>query len=132
MSIGVSDTKPAAASAEAVLLVRNAKSVSHDVLALQAIASQTGKSINVYDSAGTTSVFSVAADGGVSSAGAVSFSGAVSCLDSFKPEAVTADPCKATGYGVGSMFYNATSNYMCFCDGSTDDIKMNDNSTACF
>lgn len=43
---------------------------------------------------------------------------------------VTADPCAISG--AGAMFYNATSNYMCFCNGSGDDIKMNDNSTACF
>ena len=41
----------------------------------------------------------------------------------------TADPCATLGEG--AIFYNTTSNFMCYCDG-TDDLKMNDNSTACF
>lgn len=43
----------------------------------------------------------------------------------------TADPCAGT-VDVGGIFYNATSNYHCFCNGSGADIKMNDNTTACF
>ena len=41
----------------------------------------------------------------------------------------TADPCTAAKEGM--VFYNDTSNYMCYCDG-TNDLKMNDNTTACF
>ena len=41
----------------------------------------------------------------------------------------TSDPCGTLGEG--AIFYNTTSNYMCYCDG-TNDLKMNDNSTACF
>ena len=48
------------------------------------------------------------------------------------PKQVTADACTDAGFGPGAIFWNATSNYMCYCDGNTDDIKMNDNSTACF
>jgi len=43
---------------------------------------------------------------------------------------VTADPC-ASGAPAGGIFYNSTSNYPCFCNG-TDDLKLNDNTTACF
>ena len=42
---------------------------------------------------------------------------------------VTADPCGSIGEG--GIFWNDTSNYFCYCDG-TNDLKMNDNSTACF
>lgn len=43
---------------------------------------------------------------------------------------VTADPC-GTGYPEGTIFYNDTSNYYCYCDG-TNDVKLHDPSTACF
>ena len=46
------------------------------------------------------------------------------------PTKVTADPCTA-GAPEGGIFYNDTSNYFCFCNG-TDDVKMSDGSTACF
>lgn len=42
----------------------------------------------------------------------------------------TSDPCGTLPEG--ALFYNTTSDYYCFCNGSGDDIKMNDNSTACF
>ncbi len=41
----------------------------------------------------------------------------------------TADPCGSLTEG--SIFWNSTSNYFCACDG-TNDVKMNDNTTACF
>ena len=43
---------------------------------------------------------------------------------------VTADPC-GTGYPEGVLFYNGTSDYYCFCDGSGIDKKVSDNG-ACF
>ncbi len=43
---------------------------------------------------------------------------------------VTADPCTA-GAPAGGIFYNSTSNYMCYCNG-TNDVKMSDDTTACF
>jgi len=46
------------------------------------------------------------------------------------PDAVTADPC-GSGYPEGAIFYNTTSNYMCYCNG-TNDVKMADDTTACF
>jgi hypothetical protein len=46
------------------------------------------------------------------------------------PRKVTADPC-ASGAPEGGIFYNDTSNYMCFCDG-TDDVQMHSPATACF
>ena len=46
---------------------------------------------------------------------------------------VTSDPCGgAPAFASGTIFYNGTSGYMCFCNNSDADIKMNDNSTACF
>ena len=45
---------------------------------------------------------------------------------------VTADPCgDTTNYPESTIFYNDTSNYYCFCDG-TNDVQMHDPSTACF
>jgi len=41
----------------------------------------------------------------------------------------TTDVCSALGEG--AIFYNSTGKFMCYCNG-TDDLKMNDNSTACF
>lgn len=46
------------------------------------------------------------------------------------PDKVTADPC-SSGAPEGGAFYNDTSNYWCYCDG-TNDVKMNDPATACF
>lgn len=45
------------------------------------------------------------------------------------PKKVTSDPCGVMKEG--SIFYNDTSNYMCYCNG-TDDVKMSDDTTACF
>jgi len=45
------------------------------------------------------------------------------------PDKVTADPC--TSGQEGGIFYNNTSNYWCGCNG-TDDVKLTDNTTACF
>lgn len=42
---------------------------------------------------------------------------------------VTADPCGT--YPEGSIFYNDTSNYYCFCDG-TNDVQLHSPGTACF
>lgn len=47
-----------------------------------------------------------------------------------QPESVTADPC--ADMTEGSMFYNDTSDYMCYCSGaSKTDLKVSDD-TACF
>lgn len=48
----------------------------------------------------------------------------------FEPSQVFSDPCGT--YGKGAIFWNATSGYPCFCDLSGADVKMTDNSTACF
>lgn len=45
------------------------------------------------------------------------------------PDKVSADPC--TAGQEGAIFYNDTSNYWCGCNG-TDDVKLTDNTTACF
>lgn len=48
------------------------------------------------------------------------------------PVKVTADPCgDASAFPEGSMFYNDTSNYYCYCDG-TNDVQMHSPATACF
>jgi hypothetical protein len=44
------------------------------------------------------------------------------------PRKFTADPCGTLGEG--TIFYNDTGNYMCYCNNS-DDVKMADDS-ACF
>lgn len=41
----------------------------------------------------------------------------------------TSDPCGTLAEG--TIFYNTTSNYMCYCNG-TNDVKMSDDTTACF
>ena len=41
----------------------------------------------------------------------------------------TTDPCPTIGEG--SIFYNDTSDYMCYCNASAD-VKMSDDTTACF
>jgi hypothetical protein len=45
------------------------------------------------------------------------------------PQKATSDPC--TAGREGGIFYNDTSNYWCGCNG-TDDVKLTDNTTACF
>ncbi len=47
------------------------------------------------------------------------------------PDKVTADPCGGADYSEGSLFYNDTSNYYCYCDG-TNDVQMHSPATACF
>lgn len=47
-----------------------------------------------------------------------------------RPSQVTADPC-GSGYPEGTLFYNDTSNYFCFCDG-TNDVQMASTTQACF
>jgi hypothetical protein len=42
----------------------------------------------------------------------------------------TSDPCGSAPEGY--IFYNGTSSYPCYCDGSGDDVKLTDNTTACF
>lgn len=45
------------------------------------------------------------------------------------PESETADPC--AGGNESGIFYNTTSNYLCYCDG-TNDVQVHDPATACF
>jgi len=80
---------------------------------------QPGDVIDNIDSTDGTTTFNntIEIDSGGGSLSGVTFEG------------ITADPCATLGEG--AIFYNTTSNYMCFCNGS-DDLKMNDNTTACF
>lgn len=57
----------------------------------------------------------------------------VEILGGFTTEPVTADPCgDTTNFPIGAIFFNSTSNYHCFCGAANADLKMNDNTTACF
>ena len=57
-------------------------------------------------------------------------SGGIYSDGSLYPTKKTADPC-ASGITEGGIFYNDTSNYYCYCDG-TNDVKLHDPATACF
>lgn len=48
----------------------------------------------------------------------------------FIPGKVTSNPC-SSGTPEGGLFYNNTSHYPCFCNGTTG-VKLTDNSTSCF
>lgn len=49
------------------------------------------------------------------------------------PVQKTADPCADTSaFPTGTMFYNSTSNYFCFCNGSAADVQVHSPATACF
>lgn len=50
----------------------------------------------------------------------------------FKPAGVTSDPCTGAAFPPGSLFWNATSSELCYCDGSSADLRVKDASTACF
>ncbi len=57
----------------------------------------------------------------------------VGATGGIKPGSVTADPCADTvNFPIGTIFYNSTSNYPCFCGAASADLKMTDNTTACF
>jgi hypothetical protein len=60
----------------------------------------------------------------------VASTGVVVSVGNLAPAKFTADPCGTLIEG--AIFYNDTSNYHCFCNNAGADIKMNDNSTACF
>lgn len=47
-----------------------------------------------------------------------------------RPAQLVADPCGA-GFPEGTIFYNDTSNYMCYCDG-TNDVQVHNPAAACF
>lgn len=50
----------------------------------------------------------------------------------FVPAKVTADPCGESEYPEGSIFWNDTSNVLCYCDASAVDLRVTDGTTACF
>lgn len=127
-----------------------------EAIVIKANASQTENIIDIQNSAGT-SLASFNSSGALSGAVAAStltttgnvtlgnaaadettVTGGLILSEILAVDKVTADPCPgyASTYGAtkmeGTIFYNNTSDYMCYCDGSTDDIKMNDNTTACF
>jgi hypothetical protein len=59
--------------------------------------------------------------------------GAVAIISSgLLPAVLTADPCAGGNYPEGSLFYNDTSDYMCFCDGAGNDVQVHSPATACF
>jgi len=48
-----------------------------------------------------------------------------------RADMVTADPCGGADFPEATIFYNDTSNYYCYCDG-TNDVKLHDPAVACF
>jgi hypothetical protein len=56
--------------------------------------------------------------------------GQVSIDDGLVPAHKTADPC-GSGFPEGAIFWNATSHYLCVCDG-TNDVQVSDGTSACF
>lgn len=56
----------------------------------------------------------------------------VSATGVIKPRGQTSDPCGTTEFRGGGLWYNSTSNYYCFCDGSHADKKVADEATDCF
>ena len=102
--------------------------VATDLVRLKAMSGQTGDFIDARNSSDVT-VFKVDSTGAITATGSATFDGG-----SFGAPVtlnwVTADPCGS--YPIGSIFYNRTSGYQCFCDNNGDDIKTNDNTTACF
>ena len=51
-------------------------------------------------------------------------------MSAIVPAKLTGDPCGT--YPIGSLFFNATDNYLCFCNSSGDDVQMHSPGTACF
>lgn len=52
---------------------------------------------------------------------------------SLKGKFRTTDPCgDTTNFPEATMFYNDTSDYYCFCNGSGTDVQMHSPATACF
>jgi hypothetical protein len=47
-----------------------------------------------------------------------------------EPSNLTADPCGT--YPEGAIFYNDTSDYMCFCNGTGNDVQVHSPTTACY
>jgi hypothetical protein len=98
------------------------------VLGLQSI--HTTDTDNVYSFDNTTFQGGRAAVTG--SAGAYThhyFAGALESGLAIKPGSYTSDPCATLS--IGSIWYNSTSNYPCYCGAASVDLKM-DGTTACF
>lgn len=58
----------------------------------------------------------------------------ISALDvngGITPAQLTATPCGTSEYGEGTLFYNQTAKYFCFCNG-TDDVQFHSPLTDCF
>ena len=85
-------------------------------------------SINVRNSGSLSNTFKILSNGNIG----IGTENPISKLEVnglITPDKVTADPCSAGQEG--AIFYNDTSNYWCGCNG-TDDVKLTDNTTACF
>lgn len=81
--------------------------------------------VNGLNSSGTE-VYTVDKDGVVTVAG-------MTGADYVDLDGQTADPCPGWAPNhEGRIFFNSTGSFPCFCDSSTDDLKMTDNTTACF
>jgi len=73
-----------------------------------------------------------ATNGTVKVTGALESTSTLTAGGAFHPKGVTADPCAGAGYGEGAVFWNSTSHYLCYCNESSVDLKVVDNTTACF
>ena len=78
---------------------------------------------------GTNDYFMISANGNVG-IGTTNPETKLEVNGGIKPISVTADPC-GSGYPEGTIFYNDTGNYMCYCDG-TNDVQLHSPATACF
>ena len=126
------------------LIDNDAVSDANVVLTVQGGSAQSGNLLTLEDDGGTD-MFTVSIAGNTTAAGTLTSTGAftatttsaltgqVICSAGLTLTSVAADPCLGAGYDVGSTFFNSVNDYPCFCDGSTDDIKMSDSTTdACF
>jgi hypothetical protein len=91
-------------------------------------ASASGTALRVLNN-GTGNVVEFLDETSDSTPFVINNAGDVSVGGGLVPAKVTADPCGT--FPEGSIFYNDTSKYMCYCNG-TNDVKMSDDTTACF
>lgn len=107
---------------------------ANDLVVIRAASAQSGDLLDMQNSSGTT-LAKFASTGALTSAG-LSSTGAISgttitATGLVKLKAATSDPCAVAG-GPGTIFFNATASVMCYCDGSSQDLKVDGTSSACF
>jgi hypothetical protein len=130
-------------ASEKTLVIKQRASQTADSIEVQ---NSSGSELFSVDKDGDVSCVNIAASGTVALTGAAAFSGDVTLGDStsdtitatggltssnfFAVPTVTSDPCPgyASLRGAAAMkraiFHNGTSDYLCRCDASTDDYKL--------